>query len=303
MSFRIKKPHSVAVEVRRIAIKQIDKSIAELGDESLDRHEAVHQVRKRFKKIRGLLRLVRPGLGIQYDAANAWYRDAGRELSRVRDAEAMLEAVRLLQHRYGEQVDPNVFSTISAALKTRKATIESEWNELSEMREELSDRLEEQRDRIFLWELKGDPVDAVFAGLRKSYDQGRQVLKELSLESTDEQWHRWRKCCKYHWHHLMLLRGVWPVVINGFITAASELSERLGDDHDLAILAEHLKSSPMEHGGESNVNAVLGFVSRHRQKLQRQALRLGQRLYAEKPRAMTSRLETCWQVWSKKKRC
>ena len=46
----------------------------------------VHDVRKRCKKVRGLLRLVRPGLGPDYRRANADVRDAARELSSLRDA-------------------------------------------------------------------------------------------------------------------------------------------------------------------------------------------------------------------------
>lgn len=51
---------TVEAGMRRIAAEQIERAIAEIDDTGLDRHETVHQVRKRCKKVRGLVRLVRP---------------------------------------------------------------------------------------------------------------------------------------------------------------------------------------------------------------------------------------------------
>ncbi|MEZ4569166.1 MAG: hypothetical protein R2849_02320 [Thermomicrobiales bacterium] len=62
MAYRLEPDEALDVGVRRIATEQVEKALAELDDSDLDRHATVHQVRKRCKKIRGLLRLVRPGL-------------------------------------------------------------------------------------------------------------------------------------------------------------------------------------------------------------------------------------------------
>ena len=61
MPFRFKNPDELPSETQRIATEQIDRAIDELDDSSLDYHETIHQVRKRCKKLRGLLRLVRSG--------------------------------------------------------------------------------------------------------------------------------------------------------------------------------------------------------------------------------------------------
>ncbi len=63
MAYRLKQSESVMEGVRRIGEEQIAEAIDELRDECIARHQAVHQVRKRFKRMRGLLRLVRPGIG------------------------------------------------------------------------------------------------------------------------------------------------------------------------------------------------------------------------------------------------
>ena len=81
MSYRFREREPVRRGALRIAREEIDKAVVVLGDENLDRHERVHQARKRFKKIRALLRLLRGELGDTYGEENVWFRDCGRELA------------------------------------------------------------------------------------------------------------------------------------------------------------------------------------------------------------------------------
>jgi len=60
MGYKIKRKESIRNAVRRVADEQIGKGIAELDDDALPDPEKVHQLRKRCKKLRGLVRLVRP---------------------------------------------------------------------------------------------------------------------------------------------------------------------------------------------------------------------------------------------------
>ena len=59
-------------------------------DESVLRQTGVHAARKRLKKIRGVLCLVRPELAEWYRVENVRYRDVGRDLSQIRDAQVMI---------------------------------------------------------------------------------------------------------------------------------------------------------------------------------------------------------------------
>ena len=63
MPFRLKPKETLEDGLKRIAREQVDRAIAEIDDESLPRDEAIQQVRKRCKKIRGAVRLVRPVFG------------------------------------------------------------------------------------------------------------------------------------------------------------------------------------------------------------------------------------------------
>jgi hypothetical protein len=71
---------------------------------------------------------------------------------------------------------------------------------------------------------------------------------------------------------------------------AHALADRLGDDHDLAVLAgwagEHTDAGP----------ELLEEVERRREALQAAAFELGARIYAEKPSAYVRRLRRLWDA-------
>ena len=67
MGFRLKSGQAISSEVRRIVLRQLDLATSELksiGDPESD--EAIHDARRRVKKIRAVIRLVRPVLDKTY---------------------------------------------------------------------------------------------------------------------------------------------------------------------------------------------------------------------------------------------
>jgi len=78
MAFRIDFEPGLDHEIRRIALEQLDKGLSELDAADHDLHEAIHQVRKRAKKLRALLRLVRDEVSDTYDRENATLRDTAK---------------------------------------------------------------------------------------------------------------------------------------------------------------------------------------------------------------------------------
>jgi CHAD domain-containing protein len=125
MAFQFKPDETLAKGIRRIAKGQLDKALDGLtGLSGEEPEEVVHDARKRFKKLRALLRLARIGLGRTItDWENARLRDAARPLSEVRDAEVMIEAFDELVERFGAPDHPEAVSMIRSALTDRKQEI------------------------------------------------------------------------------------------------------------------------------------------------------------------------------------
>ncbi|QDU38188.1 CHAD domain protein [Maioricimonas rarisocia] len=298
MSYRLERAESVSHGIRRIAIEQIEKAIGEIDDDTLSRHDAVHQVRKRFKKIRGLVRLVRPALGDQYEPINIWYRDAGRRLSEIRDATTMIECFDELAESASDVIEDAVLQSIHNRLVDRRQRIESASRPVEKTLDEIACALSEQRQQVDTWSLDDDGFDAIAGGLGKSFRRGRKTLNRAEQSPTDENLHEWRKRVKYHWFHSRLLRNVWPEVLKARINEMDRLSDLLGDDHDLAVLHETMKTSPPDDIGDAGVIPPLeGLIQQRRSDLQRQAFDVGRRVYADSAKRLTQHLGVWWDVW------
>lgn len=292
--FRRKEP-SVQASLCAVAHAQVGKAIAEIDDPALDVHETVHQVRKRCKKVRGLIRLVRPAFPA-YAAENKAFRDAARTLSFVRDAEALTETYDELCDAHADRIDRARFASIRRAMTHRKKALADDGrldHRLAAFRREMT----AAQSRIDHWTVAEDGFDAVAAGLVKTYKRARKAMATAVKEPTAGNVHEWRKWAKYHWYHARLLREIWPDVVEPHRDAADALGDLLGDHHDLAVLRAALADAPATYGDAESVAAFRRLAKERQAALLAEAIRLGHRLFAEKPKAIRKRFRAYWQEW------
>ena len=76
---------------------------------------------------------------------------------------------------------------------------------------------------------------------------------------------------------------------------AHELSDRLGDDHDLVVLTADLEDArpPLSHEQLEHLRKLIG---KRRKELQGEAFAYGERLFAEKPKRFVERIERYWDA-------
>src|SRR5262249_9161848 len=118
MSFRISVGVAFGEDVRRIAREQIDGAIAESNGSAPGSHtECIHSVRKRCKKLRALLRLVRPCLGDVYTSENAYFRDAARVLAPLRDTHVLRAAFDAVVGHFQGELSPGTFEPLRRQLE------------------------------------------------------------------------------------------------------------------------------------------------------------------------------------------
>src|SRR3954452_25528395 len=280
-SFRFLQEESVPDGLRRIAYARLDHALDELrGKSGTSSEEAIHEALKDMKKLRAVLRLARDELGDEvYRRENECFRDAARAMSGVRDADVMLGTLKGLNGSFPE---------LRRALKQHRREAAP-----GDATDEVIATLEAARGRVEEWPLDRDGFEALEGGLRRIYRRGRRALEAVEEEPSTEIRHEWRKREKDLWYHLTLLRESWPAVLKATADEAHELSDRLGDDHDHAVLAEWAH----ERLGDDGLAGFGEAVAAHRGPLQREALELGRRLYAERPGAFVRRLGGYWQAW------
>ncbi len=295
MSYRFEVDESVAEGLRRIACEQLDKALAELADEELNVDETVHQVRKRCKKLRGLLRLVRPGFD-GYDHENACLRDIARKLSDARDAAAFVETVAALETRFAGELGDG-FSELRGDLQEYRDEVVAGGPSPADQLSVAKDALVLARERVATWRLSEKRFAAVGPGLIKTYARGREAMERCTRDEGGEQFHEWRKRVKYHLYHLRLVRNIWDAPLKKWAAEVKTLGECLGDDHDLVELRALLDGDGRDLGSERERELLAGVITARQRVLRSEAFSLGARIYAERPKHLQRRFKRYWQTW------
>jgi CYTH domain-containing protein/CHAD domain-containing protein len=311
MSYRFDRREPLGRGTRRIATELLDDGVGRLDEilAALDADETpeptefekhVHEVRKRTKELRGLLRLVGPALGSEAVTGRRAVASAARELATLRDAQAVLGTLDDLADvavADGNEVSADVRDALAsvragqAALADAEGGLDTVAVGLRAAREALA----EVRDGVDDWRVP-DRFESIEGGLRRTYGQGRRALRDAVASPADETFHVWRTRAKALWYEVRLLERVAPSILAPLAEALGDLADALGDDHDLAVLAASLSACPERFGGADAAALATELARREQDELRRRAVRLGARLYAEKPAAFTRRIRAYWRA-------
>jgi CHAD domain-containing protein len=278
MAYRLRFDEPLEATLRRTAVERLDDAIENMDD--------VHEVRKDLKKARSLLRLARPGIPAKtYRRENRHLRDTGRTISAVRDADVLVETVDALAERYAGRLPKRAFTTLRSRLANEAAGGAPSADGLLEA-------LRQTRARVETWGLEGCDRGALTAGAVRAYARGRDALAVVERDPSVESLHEWRKRVKDLWYHQRLLRDAWKAPLKALTGESHRLADLLGDDHDLAVLADRLADAPTLTDGSASLDreAILSLIAERRAELQAEALALGRLLYAEKPKAYGRRI-------------
>jgi hypothetical protein len=146
------------------------------------------------------------------------------------------------------------------------------------------------------WVPEGDGFGVLRPGLEREYRRGRRAARAACSDPTEERLHEWRKRAKDQWYHLTILVDVWPPLMEPLAGAAHDLSDRLGDDHDLALLLGFARSHADALDGAERVEDLAEAIAPRREELRSEAFALGARLYADKPGAYAARMKRLWRA-------
>lgn len=294
MAYRLKPGRLISQSARDIGIEQIDRVLAGFAAKT-GRAAAIHEARKATKRLRALLRLIKPGLPKgAFAESEAQIKQIARVLAGARDAQAMLDTVRKLEgHDVAATVVP-VSVAVRAHLQAKCAEAESGLDGAAANR--LRRQLKDARASFASLNLEPNGFEIVAATLAADYRRARRAFKHAYRSGMDEAFHDWRKYVQRHWRQLLLVAPSWPKAIRPHIALARTLSEILGDDHDLYVLAGLLKENADALGTHDEVEAYLSLCQTRQAELRRAAHDLGARLLAEKPSSLARRVTTYWET-------
>ncbi|MES1257223.1 MAG: CHAD domain-containing protein [Acidobacteriota bacterium] len=282
--------------IRRIAAEELDFGILNLRkeDEAV-RDAGIHEARKCIKKLRGVVRLLMPGLGEGGKRANIALRNTGRSLSKLRDAAALIETVEALSERYFSDPAMEQLAVVRSALRRRmENTVRGE--DCRTITGGAVAALKDVKRRMHRWQTGEGEFSIIGPGLERTYRRGREALRQAAANPTAENLHVLRRRVKDHWYHVRLLDGAWHGLSEQREKTLGELQEWLGDDHNLTVLREAIAADPGGFGGKRIVTAVLELITKAQKDLREPALRVAAKLYSEKPKALVLKVQEAWEA-------
>ena len=296
-AYRLLAGEPVGAGVRRILAAQVDDAISQLrGEAGTEPAEAIHEARKGVKKIRSALRLVRDEIGDDvWRRENEHYRDVARKLSSFRDAEILVQALDGLGERFGPTARARV-EGLREQLEEENTSSHDDGSVERAMAGAAAE-LAAGRSRIDALPLDGDGWELVAPAFHRSYRRGRKRLRAVEEEASVTNLHELRKRVKDLWYQLRLIQDADKHMLGNLADQAHDLSDHLGDDHDLALLREQVQTRREVFAIPSHQRHLLEEIDRRRGELQFAAISLGERIYAEKPKRVTKRLKKRWEAW------
>jgi CHAD domain-containing protein len=294
MSFRILPGASIPESVRTAGQEQIDNVLAQFSAKSR-KGSVAHETRKAMKRLRALLHLVRPAMSkSDFERDEARLKQIARLMSGVRDIQAMLETLSKLEEREPALANNPAVAAARSHLEGKRAAAERRITGAALVK--IRKLLRQARDAFVEIELKSDDFVPLAATIEADYRKARRAFRDAYERGEDEAFHDWRKYVQRHWRQLVLIAPGWPRGIRPHIALARDLSEALGEDHDLFVLSELLKKEADNFGAGEALDVCLAACRSRQQELRRQAHSLGSRLLAEKPASLAGRLKAYWET-------
>ena len=277
---------------RRIARRLLGECTTMLGP-TFEQHaeDHTHAARTHLKRLRAMLRLLRPKLGEQiFCEDDRCYKRAGKKLAAARDATVMLETFDTTTNTMPATSAPNDAIKMLRSALVEAAASDAQLGE--EVRAKLRDELRQARRRVADWPLTQPGFALVQPGLQATYRKCRRALRAAERKPTAESMHELRKHAKYLLYQLQFLRGK-AGALNEQINQLSDLGHRLGDHHDLAVLHQFLDALPADDAAEAMRQPLQVQLAERMRELEAIVLPLARQCLTQRPAEFVRAVGSC----------
>lgn len=279
--------------VHRIAREQIDGALAAVAGKPHDK--AVHEVRKTSKKLRALIRLVRPAFP-DYAYENAAFRDIAGLLGFTRDARVLLDTCDALMAGAPDGFDHAQALALRDHFSAELA--QAAGTDAAEARlEQARVLLVMARQRIAGWPLIEQGWDALGPGLARNLRQADKARRRAARQPDAVHFHELRKRMKYHWYHTRLLSPIWPAVMQPRVEELGRLADLLGLHHDICVLEERLEGFLPGMRHDRAAAALRSLAADSRKQLERESAPQVARLLAQEADTLSDHWGRLWSIW------
>jgi CHAD domain-containing protein len=299
MAFEIKPRKSLEKNLRKLVKSQVDKAATALrGEADLPIPEIVHEVRRRFKRIRALARLSKQAIGEEAaNRLNERFRDAARPLSELRDANVLVKTLDQLAERWPAADRPEVFAAIGAVLEARNQETRQHAIQREDVFATVLDATMKASREFKRSDFKRDDWNALADGFAHIHGRCSDAFHDAKDDPSDDNLHTWRKRVKDLLYESKMLAPVRPWFFQRFERQADELSELLGEDHDLAVLRQFLVADQSGACCAGSIETILPVLDERRHFLQSAAFSQAPAMLGEDSHEFGDRIHAYWKAW------
>lgn len=297
MKYRLTAPDKLDRQLRQITGTCLMAAATQLQHSGDQLHQDIHEARKRCKEVQAILILLRSPLGDTCTRERRRLKEIADQLAPLRDARVISETSSHLAAKCADRHRQELLTKLSRHLEACLQEVISRQSDLPGAFGAIHEALVEAVARVENWPLQQQGFKLISTGLQDCYRRGRRAYQRCNTRPDSADFHAWRKQVKAHGYHTRLITTCWPGELAGRSKALTRLGGLLGDDHDLLVLSDWLKTSTFPLENPVDKQSLLKYLLRERHKLQIKALRMGGRLYAEKPSVFTARIHGYWRCW------
>lgn len=288
MSYELNYRETLAMGLSRVLEEMTGEAYASLTNFS-DKDTGIHEARKRFKRIRAVVKMLRFAMGDKwYRRENAFYRDMGKGLSAMRDQAALSEALDTLYVSGAGRLSSEVCVALQKQIEQLGAELEAGSVDL----EEAAQALEQHKAATTKLSDNKAQLKELMQGLQSTYRICSRLGNTIETHKGMETVHEWRKAVKFLLYQLELLIAAWPDMLDWWTGRMKKLSNDLGLWRDLGLLRAALEEGKLVSDHSA---LIVDLIEEQRTILLDEAIYLGVRLFTESPAQFSNRLKGYWK--------
>jgi hypothetical protein len=293
MAYLIRRKEPLAGEVRRILTEQNRRALVLLEHWQQNPRERVHSARQAFKRLRALLRLIRPGARYVFDVENRFYRDVARSLAYVRDTEAVIEALAVLEKDLTDPESRESLRLLRTGLQQRAAReLADPVLDVPRRVQAACDALRDATGRLRRTPLPDVNRKVLRSAVRKTLRRCEQGFGQVLIAGAAADFHAWRRDVKCAYHQARLMRELMPEWAAAHGPLLARLGELLGHSQDLTVLDGVLQAQPDELGLDRRLDHLRDVIRDCQLTAQEQARQLGVQIFLQPVREPLAQAES-----------
>lgn len=296
--FIINPSEDIIKELKRILNSQAILIQEMACDKSNGIHENVHEMRKRFKMIRSVIRLIRDTAGYSvYYRENIRFRDLSRKLSAVRDSEVLLQKAIHLCDTIPELREDQAYLTLISKLTQERDTVLHRLLHRENVCDHIRDSLEAFIPVLYNINLEKTGFDAIEKGIKRMYRQAGKYLQIITENHRDpETIHTLRKRVKYLWYQIQLLQEIYPEQMNALAASLDQLADKLGIFRDNYLFQLSLQRNDFHQLKTRYSSKITWHTERENAENLEIAINIAKKFFGEKPKHFTGKLRKWYNI-------